>query len=176
VLVVHGILEVAGETADSIWTFASFLAISPWVVRRALRLTYGRGTFQVVRRSERGSSLSYQESLKVMWLLAWRTLLLSLVGLLVFSLALRLIRFHFNVIADSPLANNLGLSAVDALSSLLLTPVLVPGMLRKNYRGFRLELIEEPTPVASRPWDGETKKGALASVIIAGQDLLIKHK
>jgi len=152
VLLVHGLFDVAGETADSIWAFVSFLAISPWVVRRALQLHYGPWKFEIVRRSGRAATLSYQESLKVMWLLAWRTLLLSLIALLLVSLVLRLIRFNNSVRADSPLWNNLGLSAVDALSSLFLTPVLVRGMLLKNYRGFRLEPIEETKQAArARP-------------------------
>jgi hypothetical protein len=143
VLLVHGILDATGETVDSIWAVLSFFTVSPWVVRRGLRLRYGRWRFEVDRAAGRGS-LTYQESLKVMWLLAWRTLALSLTALLAVSLVLWALRISHRFDASSPLWNNLGLSATDAVSSLVFTPFLLPGMLRKRYSGFHLELIEEP--------------------------------
>jgi hypothetical protein len=60
-----------------------------------------------------------------------------------------------------PLENALGLSVVDSLASLVLTPLLIPGMLRKKYRGFRLELKEfvPPQPTkAPRPVKASRKK------------------
>jgi len=54
---------------------------------------------------------------------------------------------NYRINTDSALWNNLGLSLTDAISSLVLTPVLIPGVLRKRYRGFHLELIEKPAPV-----------------------------
>jgi hypothetical protein len=136
VLIVHGVLDVTGESADSIWAFLSFLTVSPWVVRRALRLQYGKLRIT--------PALTYQQSLKVMWLLAWRTLVLSLVALLIISLVLKGLGVSFqNINQQSPLVDNLGLSAADALASIVFTPLLIPGMVRKQYRGFRLELIEE---------------------------------
>jgi hypothetical protein len=138
VVLIHGLLETQGETADSIWAMTSFFAISPWIIRRGVRLRYGAWKFEVIRRSGRDSTLSYQESLKVMWLLAWRTLTLSLIALLVLSLLLSALRWNYRVNAESALWNNLGLSAIDAISSLVFTPVLIPGMLRKRYRGFYL--------------------------------------
>src|SRR5271155_3223695 len=83
VLAVHGLLESGGETWDSIWAVGSFFTLAPWVVRRALRMTYGG--WRIAPR------LTYQQSLKVMWLLAWRTLALSLVALLAFSLIFSLV-------------------------------------------------------------------------------------
>jgi hypothetical protein len=147
VLLIHGLLDVQGETADSIWAVAGFFAISPWIIRRGVGLPYGGWSFEVVRRTGRDSTLRYQESLKVMWLLAWRTLALSLAALLVLSLLLSALRLNYRINTDSALWNNLGLSLTDAISSLVLTPVLIPGVLRKRYRGFHLELIEKPAPV-----------------------------
>jgi hypothetical protein len=144
VLLVHGFFDATGETTDSIWALASFFTVSPWVVRRALRRRYGRKKFEVVRATGPGSTLTYQESLKVMWLLAWRTLALSLAVLLIVSLIFWVARVNHRFSTDSPLWNNLDLSAVDAVSSLLFTPFLLPGMLRKRYRGFHLQLVEEP--------------------------------
>jgi hypothetical protein len=151
VWVLHGMLDVAGETADSIWAVASFFTVSPWVVRRALHLKYGR--WRVTPK------LSYQHSLKVMWLLMWRTLALSLAALLVVSLFLRAIGIGPQAFPEqSPLVNNLGLSAADAFSTLVFSPFLIPAMLRKRYRGFRLELVEEVEPTASNPRQGRGTK------------------
>jgi hypothetical protein len=137
VLVIHGLFETGGETWDSLWAVASFFTAAPWVVRRALRRKYGR--WRVM------PPLDYQRSLKVMWLLAWRTLALSLAALLVVSFIVRAIGGGPHTFRDaSPLINNLALSAIDALSTLVLTPLLIPGMLRKHYRGFRLELMADP--------------------------------
>jgi hypothetical protein len=133
VVILHGLFESGGETWDSVWAVGSFFTVAPWVVRRALRLKYGR--WRVLPR------LTYEQSLKVMWLLAWRTLALSLVGLLAVSLILKATGAgSIHVGEQSPLMNNLGLSGVDAVSSLICTPFLIPGMLAKRYRGFRLEL------------------------------------
>lgn len=148
VVVLHGLLDVQSESADSIWAVAAFFGVSPWVVRRGLNLRYG--AWRVRPR------LTYQQSLKVMWLLGWRTLALSLAALAPVSLILRGLHLDANLSANlgaaNPLVNNVGLSVVDAVSSLLFYPFLVTAMLRKRYRGFRLELVEEapPVPVQNR--------------------------
>jgi hypothetical protein len=124
------------------WALLSFLTVAPWVVRRALGLRYGRRRIQ--------PKLSYQQSLKVMWLLMWRTLVLSLCAVLVVSLILRAFGINGQSIGEQgPLVNNLGLSLADTVSSLLFYPFLIPGMLRKRYRGFRLEVIEDAAPAAA---------------------------
>jgi len=145
VVTLHGILDVQGESAESIWALVAFFGVSPWIIRRALNLPYGKQ--RIIPK------LTYQQSLKVMWLLAWRTLALSLAALVPISLILRAMHVNLSFNDQSPLVNNLGLSAFDALSSLAFTPLLVGGMLRKKYRGFRLELVEqaEPQPVSAAP-------------------------
>ena len=136
VVLLHGAMNVEGETADSIWAVASFFTVAPWVVRRALRLRYGRWRVE--------PPLTYQQSLKVMWLLMWRTLVLSLVSLFATSLLLRVAGIDSAAIGEQgPLVNNLGISLLDALSSLVFSPFLIPAMLRKRYRGFHLQLIED---------------------------------
>ena len=141
VVIVHGVFNAQGETADSIWAVGSFFTVAPWVVRRALRLKYGPWRIE--------PALTYQQSLKVMWLLMWRTLVLSLAALLVLSLILRVLGVNTQALGEqSPLPNNLGLSLADALSSLLCSPFLIPGMLRKRYRGFHLQLVQEAPRVA----------------------------
>jgi hypothetical protein len=147
VFLLHAMLEVQGESADSIWAFVAFFAVSPWVVRRALNLRYAG--YRVRPR------LTYQQSLKVMWLLAWRSLLLSLAALLPISLAFRALHLEGNFGGDNPLLNNVGLSLFDAASSLAFYPFLVTAMLRKKYRGFRLELV--PELVKESPVQAEKK-------------------
>lgn len=142
VILLHGFLDVQGESADSIWAVIGFFGVSPWVVRRALNLKYG--TWNILPK------LSYQRSLKVMWLLGWRTLALSLAALVPISLVLRALHLDGNLGRENPLIDNVGLSLVDAASSLAFYPFLVTAMLRKRYRGFRLELVEEPV-VVTRP-------------------------
>lgn len=138
VSLIHGMLDVSGETLDSLWAVAAFFVASPWVVRRALSLPYGSLRVQ--------PRLTYQQSLKVMWLLAWRTLVLSLIALLVISGALRLFGVTGRDLPNpGPFLNALGLSAVDTVSSLVFYPLLIPGMFRKRFRGFHLEL-QEPAP------------------------------
>jgi hypothetical protein len=144
VICLHGFLNVQGESADSIWAVAAFFGVSPWVVRRGLNLKYGR-----LRVRPR---LSYQQSLKVMWLLGWRTLALSLVALVPISLLLRTLHLDANLSGENPLVNNVGLSVADAASSMVFYPFLISAMLRKRYRGFQLGLVEEvePVPVPQR--------------------------
>jgi len=151
VLLLHGVLDVSGETGDAIWAVVSFFVVSPWVVRRALHREYKGLRIVVVRGEAAASTLGYQESLKVMWLLAWRWLALALVALLALSLALRVTGFNSRQFStQDPLASNFGLSVVGDVSDLALFPVLIPGMLRKRYRGFHLELRApelKPRPV-----------------------------
>ncbi|HTS74694.1 MAG TPA: hypothetical protein VMG40_00735 [Bryobacteraceae bacterium] len=135
VFTLHGIVNVSGESADSIWAVVAFFGVSPWIVRRALNLRYGMLRIH--------PPLTYQQSLKVMWLLAWRTLALSLIALVPISLAFRALHVNTSFGDQSPLVNNVGLSTMDTISSLVFTPLLVGSMLRKRYRGFRLEVVEE---------------------------------
>src|SRR5215472_6474845 len=50
VTVIHGVLDVQGETLDSIWALVGFFVVSPWVVRRALARPHGnRRTTAITR-------------------------------------------------------------------------------------------------------------------------------
>jgi hypothetical protein len=145
VVLIHGVLIVEGEALDSVWAVVVFFMASPWVVRRALAREYGSSRIVVVRGGEQHTRLNYQESLKVMWLLSWRALPLILVVFLAVSGILRLAGISgSNFSINDPLENALGLSTMDALSNLLLSPLLIPGMMRKRYRGFHLELKIRP--------------------------------
>ncbi len=152
VLVVHGLLDTNGETLDSLWAVVSFFVVSPWVVRRALALPYDRKTVAVVQGESVLERLTYQQSLKVMWLLAWRSLLLALCALLVLSGMFRLLGLRGSDLpTPGPLTNALGLSAIDALTSLAFFPLLIPGMIRKRYKSFHLELREASPAPGTKP-------------------------
>lgn len=141
VLMIHGVLEARTETLDSVWAVVGFFVVSPWVVRRALSKKYGNVRIAVATQGADRDQLNYQRSLKVMWLLAWRSTVLALVALLVVSGLLRLMGIQGRDLpAPGPLVNALGLSAVDAVTSLIFFPFLIPGMVRKRYRDFHLEL------------------------------------
>jgi hypothetical protein len=147
VLWLHGILDVRGETYDSIWAFAVFFVVSPWVMKRAFRRTYHGRTIVAVRshpHQERGE-LRYQESLKVIWLLAWRSTVLMLIAILAVSYLLNLMGLAGRLRSpiESPLANYVGISLLDSLVSIVFTPLLIPAMLRKRFKGFSLEVEEE---------------------------------
>lgn len=151
VFLIHGLFEPANETPDSVWALIAFFGVSPWVIRRAFAQTY-RGLRIAVTRPQGPSPLSYQESLKVMWLLAWRSMVLGLAALLLLSLLLRIFGITARDISvQSPLANALGLSLIDAVTSLAFTPLLTPSMLRKRYKGFLLELQPLVPPSVPKP-------------------------
>ncbi len=141
VVLLHGAIDVHGEMADSVWALIAFFVVSPLVVRWALGRGVANWKIVSVVRGVEAARLSYQQSLKVMWLLAWRTIPLSLAALLLVSAAFRATGASLGSISvQDPLVNNAALNLLDTLTSLLLYPLLIPGMLRKRYKGFRLEV------------------------------------
>jgi hypothetical protein len=141
ILIIHGVLETQTETLDSVWAVVGFFAVSPWVIRRALARRYGNTRIVAVSNAEDIPRLTYQQSLKVMWLLAWRSTVLALAALLAISALLSVAGVHSRDLpAQGPLVNALGLSLIDALTSIVFFPFLIPGMVRKKYRDFHLEL------------------------------------
>jgi hypothetical protein len=141
VVLIHGALDSKGEVLDSVWGLVAFFVVSPWVVKRAMLCRYAGWRIAIVSKGTEYPRLSYQQSLKVMWLLAWRTLPLMLVALLVISGMIRATGINLSQVSlDDPLVNGFGLSLIDTISSLVLYPLLIPGMLKKRYRGFHLEV------------------------------------
>jgi hypothetical protein len=141
IVVLHGALNVEGQTLDTIWALVLLFVISPFVVRRALARPAPEWHIVSVSRGVEGERLTYQQSFKVMWLLAWRTIPLGLAVLLVVSALFRATGASLgNISAQDPLVNNGALTLFDTVTSMLLYPLLIPGMLKKRYRGFHLEL------------------------------------
>jgi hypothetical protein len=141
VVLIHGAFEVKGEVLDSVWALIAFFGVGPWVVRRALARRYADWHVVVVSRGAE-ASLNYQQSLKAMWLLAWRTIPVALLALLAVSALFRATgtSLPHSTSLDDPLVNQFGLSMIDTISSLVLYPLLIPGMLKKRYKGFHLEV------------------------------------
>ena len=141
VTAIHGVLDAQGETLDSVWAVLGFFVVSPWVIRRALARAYGnRQAVATTRDGEERPRLTYQQSLKVMWLLAWRSAVMALAALLLVSALLHWAGFAARDLpAQGLLVNALGLSLADALTSIIFFPFLIPGMLRKKFKDFHLE-------------------------------------
>ena len=81
----------------------------------------------------------------MMWLLNWRSnvlFLLSLfpVSILLSKLTSRPLTETFAPILGSPLLSDIGLTVVETLASMVLMPFLIPGLIRKRYRGFRVHV------------------------------------
>jgi hypothetical protein len=77
-----------------------------------------------------------------MWLLSWRTSILTLGSLFAISLFLRYLNVQLATLVPSsqeaPFLNAAGLSVVENSLALFLMPFVVPGMLGKRYQGFRV--------------------------------------
>lgn len=142
VVLIHGAFDVQGEVLDSVWALIAFFGVGPWVVRRALEHRYANWRVVAVARGVEARRLNYQQSLKAMWLLAWRTIPVALLALLAVSALFRATgaSLPHSASLDDPLVNQFGLSLIDTISSLVLYPLLIPGMLKKRYKGFHLEV------------------------------------
>jgi hypothetical protein len=142
VVLIHGALDAQGEVLDTVWALIAFFVVSPLVVRRALEYRYASWRIFTVTRGGDKTRPTYQQSFKVMWLLSWRTIPLGLAALLVVSALFRVtgVSLPRGSSLDDPLVNAFGLSLITTISSLVLYPLLIPGMLKKRYRGFHLEV------------------------------------
>jgi len=140
IVLVHGMFDVQSEAIDLVWGVFAFFGLTPWIMRRAFeRFSPGKHVVAVSQGVE-APRLSYQQTLKAMWLLAWRTTPLALLALLLLSLFFRTTGISLpKVSAGDPLVNAFGLSMLDTITALVLYPLLIPGMLKKRYRGFHLE-------------------------------------
>jgi hypothetical protein len=142
VVLIHGAFDAKSETLDLVWELITFVAVAPWVVRRAMERRYADWRIVVVVRKTESYRLNYQQSFKVMWLLAWRTIPLELLALLGTSALFRATGAslpHTDLLED-PLVNQFGLILLDVVSGMVLYPLLFPGMLKKRYKGFHLEV------------------------------------
>ena len=142
VVLIHGAFDVKGEALDAAWALVTLFGVAPWVVRRALQRSYADWRIIVSIRRAESHQLNYQQSFKVMWLLAWRTIPLQLLAALAISGLFRLTgaSLPHSTSLDDPLVNQFGLTLIDTISGMVLYPLLIPGMLKKRYKGFHLEV------------------------------------
>ncbi len=150
-LLVHGALKGEASAAETIFQVLSFFVLGPLILRRALR----QGTqqhFVVAAAGNPGADvdLGIGDAFSIFWLLGWRSLILALLALVPLSLLLKsIVPAGFNAwvreVAASPAANALGLTIVDGIMNMAFVPFLIPGMLRKRYKRFSLELRRRET-------------------------------
>lgn len=141
-VLLYGIIAKDESKLDSLYVIAGILLLAPWVVRRAIRKTYRTFSVRAVRDGQ-PVHLGYQGSLAIVWLLSWRMAVLLLALLLPVSMII-------GAITDKPLssmvpssqgfANAVGIAFFNAVTSIALLPFLIPGMLRKRYARFELEV------------------------------------
>jgi hypothetical protein len=139
-------LFAAGESDNTNLEIGSelfaFFVVSPLVVRWVVSQPQRGYRFQLTHAADPHKP-TYQESFKMMWLLNWRLLALMLASLGPLSLLLRQLpqlTVVLKPVIASPFFNKIGLTAVDLLASLALMPFLIPGMIRKRYQGFRVQI------------------------------------
>jgi len=142
------------STVDTAYHLVTFFVIGPLLVRRMLRLRYSSFRVQTLR-GGRDVEAGYQEAWKAFWLLSWRSTVLMLVSLVPLSFILgkitdRPLSEYARGASGNPFVNALGLMAVDAVTTVVFVPFLIPAMIRKRYRGFRFEIRpEEPARAAA---------------------------
>ena len=139
---------IDSKLAFAVSALSGFFVVETWVVRRAIRHAYGSFSLSVGEDvDDPPHRMTYQESLSVVWLLTWRVTVLSIAALLVTSLVCKVLSIPlaqwFSFASGSPLGNALGITAVDFITGLAFFPLLIRGMIRKEYRAFRIR-IERP--------------------------------
>ncbi|MFN7938106.1 MAG: hypothetical protein U0R19_32555 [Bryobacteraceae bacterium] len=148
---VYVLLEVKTQGAELMYLIPYLLLVAPWLVRRMMRRSYPGFRLKVLRDGF-PAEINYTESFKVMWLLSWRTSILTLGALFGGSFFLRYLNVQLATLvpssAEAPFLNAAGLSVVENTLALFLMPLVVPGMFAKHYEGFRVA-AERITPSAS---------------------------
>lgn len=140
-VVVYSIYETIPPKAELLFAILYLLGVAPWLVRRMMRRKYPR--FRLLTLVDgKETTMGYTESFKVMWLLSWRTSILTLAALFTGSFFLRFLNVQLATLvpssAEAPFLNAAGLSVVENTLALFLMPLVAPGMFAKQYEGFRV--------------------------------------
>jgi hypothetical protein len=126
------------------------LVVYPFVVRQVIPKRYDDFRIKVLSDGDE-TTMDYTQSFKVAWLLGWRSELLVYVLLLLISPLAQLLPFQLSGLVpkaqEAPWINVVGLSLLMNLAGLILWPVVMPGMLSKQYRGFHLEVERKTAEV-----------------------------
>jgi hypothetical protein len=160
-LLVHGAMGVESQGAMLAHEFLSLLVVAPWLVRRMVGLRYPAFRLKTLFADGEGK-MSYTESFKVMWLLSWRTTALAMFLLLpVVAAAVKLTGINLTSLVPSggsEIVNQIGLSLVMNSASLVLLPLVIPGMFAKRYQGFRVVPERLSAAVAAAPSSSAKRK------------------
>ena len=118
--------------------------VGPYVICRALAYAYSSFRFQVFGYgSTVARPIGLLESLKVAWLLSWRTEILSLLCLVpvsfVFTGLQKLLPIFGQAGETTPGLGMVYEGLLYLAADLTLMPLIVPGMLSKRYKGFHIE-------------------------------------
>ena len=120
------------------------LVVGPFVIRRALAYAYRAFRFEVYGYGSTVPRLIGRlESLKVVWLLSWRTEILSLACLVPISFVFTSLQKILPIFGQGNDTNpGLGMvyeSLLYLAADLALMPLIIPRMLSKRYTGFHIE-------------------------------------
>lgn len=139
--IVYVALDVRAQGAELFYLVPYLLFIAPWLVRRMFRRSYPGFRLKTLR-GPAEIHMGYTESFKVMWLLSWRTSILTLASLFGISLFGRFLSVQLSSLVPSsqeaPFINAAGLSLLENTLALFLLPLVMPGMFHKQYQGFRV--------------------------------------
>jgi len=138
---VYVMLGVTSQNAELVFFVPYLLVIAPWLVRRMMRLRYAGFRLKTLVDGVE-SPMAFTESFKVMWLLNWRTSVLILGLLLVVSFFGQFLSVQLSSLVptaqQAPFVNSMGVSLLENAAAMILMPLVIPGMLRKRYQGFRV--------------------------------------
>lgn len=151
---VYVLLEVRSQGAELLYLIPYLLLIAPWLVRRMMRRSYPGFGLRILR-DGLPAEMDFTESFKVMWLLSWRTSVLTLATLFGVSLFLRNLNVQLASLVPSsqeaPFFNAAGLSVVENTLAFFLMPLVVPGMFAKQYQGFRVRAERITVAASAQP-------------------------
>lgn len=151
---VYVLLEIKSQGAELAYLLPYLLLVAPWLVRRMMRRSY-QGFRLKTLRDGLPAEMNYTESFKVMWLLSWRTSILTLAALFAISLFGRFLNVQLAELVpstqDAPFVNAAGLSLLENTLALFLMPLVVPGMFAKRYEGFRVAAERITAPASASP-------------------------
>lgn len=140
-VIVHLMLELHKPGIELLPEIPSLFLISPYLVRRMMAAKHPGFRLHTLRDGV-PAVMNYTESFKVLWLLMWRTEIVSLLLLLLISMFARFLNVQLSTLVPSaeaaPFFNAVGLSVVLNGAGLFLMPLVMPGMFHKHYNGFRI--------------------------------------
>jgi hypothetical protein len=154
------ILDLHDPSIELAFAIPYLLLVGPWLVRRMFERSYPGFTLKTLRAGA-PVRMGHTEGFKLFWLLSWRVMVLMLALLLVVSFFLRFLKMNLSSMVpnaqEAPLFNAIGLTVVENAASLVLLPLVMPGMFAKRYQGFRVAAERKAAVTASVAKSGHEK-------------------